>query len=47
MKIQNRCRVEQTTDGMVTKLYSERRRREDASGNLIAQFIRLRANYLL
>ncbi len=32
--------VDKASDGTVTKLYSERRRREDADGNLIAQFIR-------
>ena len=31
--------VDTGTDGTVTKLYKERRRREDKNGNLIAQFI--------
>jgi DNA-directed RNA polymerase subunit beta' len=33
-------KVEHATDGTVTKLYKERRIREDSSGNLISQFIR-------
>jgi DNA-directed RNA polymerase subunit beta' len=33
-------KVEKMSDGTVTKHYKERRVREDASGNLISQFIR-------
>ena len=32
--------VEKSSDGVVTKQYKERRRREDAEGNLISQFVR-------